>query len=131
MVEVTSKAKSKWRPQALDTVVCSGGITPSPTSGFGDQGAVAGDDPVVLLLPGPHRKVLGENRNSKPWACLASVLFLHKLLVQYNCFTWGWRNKKRQISHPSPCHSCVITDKTLVLSLPVFMCLFFMELKLE
>ena len=24
MVEVRSKAKSKWRPQALDTVVCSG-----------------------------------------------------------------------------------------------------------
>lgn len=37
MVEVRSKAKSKWRPQALDTVVRSGwklvgGVVPAPRS---------------------------------------------------------------------------------------------------
>lgn len=37
MVEVRSKAKSKWRPQALDTVVCFGwelvgGVVPAPRS---------------------------------------------------------------------------------------------------
>lgn len=110
VVEVNSKAKSKWRPQALDTVVCSGGIVPALPSCF----LGPGDSTITSLFTGPHRAWKKQTPNPGPaWP----LCFYSKLLMQYNYFMWSLGNKKKgKINQPSPHHSCVTTDVTLMSS---------------
>lgn len=110
VVEVSSKAKSKWRPQALDTVVCSGGIKRVLTL-FLRPGFCCGLWPRDITLHRATQESTWEKQKLQNMALLGlRALFLFKLLVEWNCFMWILRNKKRKINHLSPHHPCTITD---------------------